>query len=75
MNFKISSFLPPVVQENFSNLLAGYLGSIYEALKSYNQRMANKSSQSSQPDAKDVESVMTFTQNLVSGELTEQLMR
>ena len=94
MNWKINTFLPNIVQENFTvrnkmhiitmisdifltflclkkALLAGYLGSIDEYAKSYNLKVANKSSQTEDPG----ETVAVFTQNLVSGELTEQLMR
>ncbi len=51
-------------------MLAGYLGSIDEYAKSYNLKQADKTSQTEED-----ETVSLFTQNLVSGELTEQLMR
>jgi len=54
--------------------LAGYIGSIDEYAKSYNLKQANKPSQS-QPEAEKGETVAVYTQNLVSGELTEQLMK
>ena len=74
MNWKINSFLPIPVQENFTALLAGYLGSINEKIKDFYAKQANKSSQ--QPDSQvENESVALFSQRLVSGELTEQLMR
>jgi hypothetical protein len=34
MNWKIIEFLPSSVQANFTAIIAGYMGSIYEALKS-----------------------------------------
>ena len=51
-------------------MLAGYLGSIDEYAKNYNLKQADKTSQTEED-----ETVSLFTQNLVSGELTEQLMR
>ena len=45
MNWKICSFLPDIVQENFKALVAGYLGSVSEALKDFQAKAANKSSQ------------------------------
>ena len=69
MNWKINTFLPDIVQENFTvkwfiafyrffitcnlsvslilkTLIAGYLGSVYDVVKDYVEKMlANKSSQ------------------------------
>ena len=58
----------------YQTLLAGYIGSIDEYARAYNLQQANKLSQS-QPEAEKAETVVVYTQNLVSGELTEQLMK
>ncbi|RNA10734.1 DNA polymerase epsilon catalytic subunit A [Brachionus plicatilis] len=71
MNWKMSTFLPQIVQENFLALVAGYLGSINENLKVYVERLGNKTSNSEPHDM----TLPKFSQELVSGELTEQLMR
>ena len=55
-------------------MLAGYIGSIDEYAKSFNLKQLNKTSQS-ESETEKVETVAVYTQNLVSGELTEQLMR
>ena len=83
MNWKISSFLPLIVQENFKTLIAGYLGSVNETLKDLyakqKSKAANAHSQStdsaSESGKDDSDNVVTFSQKLISGEMTEQLMR
>ena len=54
-------------------LLAGYLGSINDTLKEINSKEPKKSSQSEADETGN--SVVVFSQTLVAGELTEQLMR
>ncbi len=79
MNWKISNFLPEIVQENFKALIAGYLGSINEKIREFysnQQQAANKqSSQGTDLESNSQESIVKYSQGLVSGELTEQLMR
>ena len=43
MNWKMSKFLPEIVHDNFSALLAGYLDSINEAIKNFVFKQMNKS--------------------------------
>lgn len=45
MNWKISSFLPDIVGENFKTLIAGYLGSINESLKELHSKKDDTQSQ------------------------------
>lgn len=66
---------------NEKPLLVGYLDSINEAVKrcviANSNNKTNKSSQinAETSDENKPDSVAVFTQKLVSGELTEQLMR
>ena len=82
MNWKISSFLPEIVQENFKTLLAGYLGSINEQLKESHSSIISNQNQHSQSTTdgststiSDNNNIVVFSQQLISGEMTEQLMR
>ncbi len=87
MNWKICSFLPDI-----KALVAGYLGSVSEALKDFQAKAANKSSQTEVFKdlnqylvnlinirtiyrQRKIKIIVTYSQELVSGELTEQLMR
>lgn len=81
MNWKISSFLPDIVQDNFKTLIAGYLGSISETVKDLHLKAQQKNNKgpSQTPDSPgskvEEENIVTFSQKLISGEMTEQLMR
>ena len=87
MNWKICSFLPDI-----KALVAGYLRSVSEALKDFQAKAANKSSQTEVFKdlnqylvnlinirtiyrQRKIKIIVTYSQELVSGELTEQLMR
>lgn len=87
MNWKICSFLPDI-----KALVAGHLGSVSEALKDFQAKAANKSSQTEVFKdlnqylvnlinirtiyrQRKIKIIVTYSQELVSGELTEQLMR
>jgi hypothetical protein len=55
-------------------LLAGFLASVNDALKShYLNKQALRANEAE--SVENTDNVVKFTQNLVSGELTEQLMR
>lgn len=75
MNWKISSFLPEIVQDNFKTLIAGYLGSISETVKDLHLKAKNKTPDSPGSKEEETENIVTFSQKLISGEMTEQLMR
>ncbi len=87
MNWKICSFLPDI-----KALVAGHLGSVSEALKDFQAKAANKSSQTEVFKdlnqylvnlinirtiyrQRKIKIIVTYSQELVSGEPTEQLMR
>ena len=55
MNWKISSFLPEIVRENFKTLIAGYLGSVSEAVKEMHAKLKSRgpSQTPESPKAKD----------------------
>jgi len=73
MNWKISSFLPEIVQENFKTLIAGYLGSVNEQLKELHA--SQKTADGGEDENKQASNIVAFSQQLISGEMTEQLMR
>lgn len=82
MNWKLSEFLPKVVQENFTAIIAGYLGSIYEVLKEDSIKKVASSQveafiQETQSTTQSASSnkVVQYSRELLSGELTEQLLR
>jgi DNA polymerase epsilon subunit 1 len=78
MNWKISSFLPDIVQENFKALIAGYLGNISDKIAEQSAEINDQTSQpidSLEANNNTKENLVKHSQNLVSGELTEQLMR
>jgi DNA polymerase epsilon subunit 1 len=79
MNLKMSTFLPEIVEENLIALIAGYVGSVNEQLKqshsSTSSSLVKKNNETVEGAKKESENLVKFCQDLVSGEITEQLMR
>ncbi|KAL5019574.1 hypothetical protein ScPMuIL_002466 [Solemya velum] len=84
MNWNLMHFLPEAAacQTNFNMIVAGYILSIYNHMQEEQQRMTpgstpirrhDNSSQTQKPDSTAIPATITFAQELVQGDLSQQM--